>query len=62
MGRFFKHPIRRDFILWGALIVYLAVLAVLAAKDPDLLVFYRNSLHPELSLGAVVVMGGTYLY
>jgi len=62
MGRFFKHPIRRDFILWGALIIYLALLAVLAAREPELLVFYRNSLHPELSLGAVLVMGGTYLY
>ena len=62
MLRFFRHPRLRDIILWGLLAVYLAVLAILAAKDPELLVFYRNSLQPELSLTAVLVMGVTYLY
>ena len=62
MLRLFRHPRLRDIILWGVLAVYLAILAVLAAKDPELLVFYRNSLHPELSLTAVLVMGITYLY
>ena len=52
----------RDIILWGLLVIYLTGLAFLAAKDPELLVFYRNSLHPELSLSAVLVMGITYLY
>ena len=62
MLRIFRHPRLRDILLWGVLAVYLAILAVLAAKDPDLLVFYRNSLHPELSLGAALVMVITYLY
>ena len=62
MFRFFKHPRRRDFILWGLLLIYLVILGLLAAKDPQLLVFYRNSLHPELSAGAVCIMGVTYLY
>ena len=62
MLRIFKHPRLRDIILWGVLAVYLAILGVLAARDPELLVFYRNSLHPELSLGAALVMGITYLY
>ena len=62
MLRFFKHPRMRDIILWGLLALYLVMLAVLAARDPELLVFYRNSLYPELSLGAVLVMGVTYLY
>lgn len=62
MLRFFKHPRRRDAILWGLLVIYLAILGLLAARDPQLLVFYRNSLQPELSAGAVCVMGVTYLY
>ena len=62
MLRFFRHPRRRDFILWGLLAGYLVLLAILVARDPELLMFYRNSLHPELSLSAVLVMGFTYLY
>ena len=53
MLRFFKHPRRRDAILWGLLVIYLAILGLLAARDPQLLVFYRNSLQPELSAGSV---------
>ena len=62
MLRFLNHPFRRDIILWGLLLLYLAVLILLAVTDPELLVFYRNSLQPELSAGAVTVMGVTYLY
>ena len=62
MLRLLRHPRLRDIILWGVLAVYLVVLAALAAKDPELLVFYRNSLHQDFSLGAVLVMGITYLY
>ena len=62
MLRFFKHPRRRDIILWGLLVIYLALLALLGWEDPELLVFYRNSLHPELSGTAICVMAVTYLY
>lgn len=62
MLRFFDHPVRRDFLLWVLLVLYIAGIAVLAVKDPELLVFYRNSNHPELSLAAVAVMGFTYFY
>ena len=62
MSRFFKHPLRRDIVLWGLLFLYFVILAILGARDPELLVFYRNSLQPELSGSAVIVMGITYLY
>ncbi|MBE6367276.1 MAG: glycosyltransferase [Lentisphaerae bacterium] len=62
MIRFFNHPVRRDFLLWILLFLYMAGIILLAVKDPELLVFYRNSNHPELSLLAAAVMGFTYLY
>lgn len=62
MIRFFKHPLRRDIILWGLLVLYVAMLSFLGTKNPELLVFYRNSLHPELSGPAVIVIGITYTY
>ncbi len=62
MIRLFKHPRWRDIILWSLLVLYLALLSFLGTKNPELLVFYRNSQNPELSWLAVGVIGITYIY
>ena len=62
MLRFFSSPYRRDVILWSLLIVYLAVVVILAIRDPEMLVFYRNSICPKLSGSAVGIMSVTYIY
>ena len=62
MGRFLRHPFRRDIILWSLLVIYLAMLSILGCREPELLVFYRNSLHPEFTNPAIVVIGITYIY
>ena len=57
-----KNPVRRDYFLWILLVCYLVVICFLVEKDPEKLLIFRNSLHPELSLTAWCIMAVTYFY
>jgi len=64
MFRFTKKPAFRDYLLWLALLIYTAVLVwVLVTKSrPDLILLYRNTEHPSLSIAAECILGITYVY
>jgi len=62
MVRLLKNPAGRDYLLWLLLVCHISVIYLLAEKDPEKLLIFRNSLHPDLSLCAWSILAITYFY
>ena len=62
MFKFLKKAHYREYILWVVLAVYTFFLLQIVTEFPSLILFYRNTEYPPMSIAAACILGTTYIY